>query len=279
MASSLFGQKVSGFPAGKRYILLLQRVQWIAEQELKLISKAAELALPGHTFIRFEDVSEGIKALKVKNVDVVLLHHSLFKSEAELVELAKEFKNIRKATVIFITKSDRDLISAYREKMSLYEELDDYVTLPLDAAELVKKIKKAGTVDARAAKRFLIKIPVQVTRVDSLKTHAAILDDLSLVGCSLTVDSDYDFHREEQLRLQLPLHLMEIFHPHYGDYLKLALRVRRLSMRGETLGCSIEHLTSMQNECLTSFLEDISRRQRNAGLTSNQKKGAELNAK
>ncbi|MEN9809977.1 MAG: hypothetical protein RLZZ488_1544 [Pseudomonadota bacterium] len=279
MDVSRYLQKVAGSAGTKRYVLLLQRTRIMSEQETKLIMKAVEHGLPGYSVIRLDDPNEGLKVLNVKNVEIVIIHHTLVGSDAEMVELAKELKERKKVTVLFMTKNERDLIHAYREKMALYEEMDDYVGSPPDPTELFKKLQKAGTVEARAAKRFVVDVPVNVVRVDSLERQAAMLDDLSLVGCGLTFEQDYGFRKDEQIRVQLPIVNFGIFHPQYGDFLKLSLKVRRLSIRGQSIGCSIEHLTPMQHDCLVNLLEDIARRQRISKLSGKDKKGAQLNAK
>ena len=92
----------------KRYVLALQKSRWVAENELKLIARAVENALPDHFLIKLDDRDEGLKALSVKEVDVVLLHHTMAGSETELVEMARQLKEVRerrKLKVIFITKS------------------------------------------------------------------------------------------------------------------------------------------------------------------------------
>lgn len=279
MDVSRYLQKVAGSVRTKRYVLLLQRTRLMPDNEVKLIMKAVEHGLPGYSVIRLDDPAEGLKVLNVKNVEIVMLHHSLLSSEAELVELAKDLKERKKVTVVFVAKNERDLIEAYREKMALYEEMDDYVLSPPDPTELFRKLQKASSVEARAAKRFAVDVPVKVVRVDSLEQHTAELDDLSLVGCGLTFPPEVSFRREEQLRVQLPLHMFGIFHPQYGDYLKIAVKVRRLSIRGQSLGCSIEHLTPLQHDGLVSLLEEIMRRQRMIKLTGKDKRGAQLNAK
>ena len=262
----------------KRYILFLQRSRFVSEQEMRMMVKATEHALPSHILIRLDDPNEGLKVLNVKNVEVVVLHHSLLGSDQELVAFAKQLKERKKLTVIFVTRNERELIAAYRENMALYEELDDYVNSPPDPTEFFKKLQKAGSVEARAAKRFSVDIPVVVTRVDSQTEVKGELDDLSLVGCGLTFESDFGFRRDEQLRIQIPLNSFGIFHPQYGDFLKLALRIRRLSIRGQSIGCSIQHLTSMQNDCLVHLLEDLARKQRANKTANKDKKGAQLEA-
>jgi CheY-like chemotaxis protein len=279
MESAQFLNKMSNNVGTKRYVLLLQRPRLMSEMESKLILKAVEHGLPGYSVIRLEEPHEGLKVLNVKNVEVVLVHHSVFNTEAEMVDVAIKLKERKKVTVIFVSKSEQDLIASYREKMSLYEEMDDYVSSPPDPTELFRKLQKVASVEGRAAKRFNVDVGVKVTRVDSLEEYDALLDDLSLVGCGLSFKENLGFRRDEQLRIKLPLFQFGLFHPQYGDFLKLALRVRRLSIRGQSIGCSIEHLTSMQHDCLVNLLEDIMHRQRMAKLVSKDKKGAQLNAR
>lgn len=266
----------------KRYVLALQKSRLVGENELKLISKAVENALPEHFLIKLDDRDEGFKALSVKEIDVVVLHHTMAGSASELVDLARHLKEVRerrKLKIIFVAHDERELINAYREKMGLYEELDDFVTNPIDAAELYRKIQRAGTIEARAAKRFTVDEKVRLHRLDRDEIVDAELLDLSLVGCGVSVPGEIVFRRGEQLRIQIPLMAFGIFHPHYGDFLKLSLRVRRLSLKGDNLGCSIEHLTALQNECLIQLLEEIARKQRMFRLTNRDKKGVQVNAK
>ncbi|MBM3382539.1 MAG: PilZ domain-containing protein [Betaproteobacteria bacterium] len=279
MDVSRYLQKVAGSVRTKKYVLLLQKSRYMAEQEVRVISKAVEHALSGYIQIRLDDPAEGLKVLNVKNVEVVILHYSLMSNEADLVDLAKQLKERKKVTVLFVTNNERALIDAYREKMSLYEELDDFVAAPIDPAELYRKLQKSGSVEARAAKRFSIDVPVKLTRVDNLEEVDATLADLSLVGAGLDVRSDTPMRRDEQLRVQIPLYPFGIFHPQYGDFLKLSLRLRRIAIKGDNIGCSIEHLTPMQHDCLVNLLEDVSRRQRIFRMTNKDKKGAQLNAK
>jgi len=279
MDVSHYLQKVAGSARPKRYVLFLQKSRMVSEQETRLLAKATEHALPGYIMIRLDDPTEGLKVLNVKNVEVVILHHSLMNSSDELVELAKQLKERKKVTVLFVTNNERALIDSYREKMALYEELDDFVAAPIDPAELFKKLQKVGSVEARAAKRFSIDTGVKIRRIDNLEELDGKLLDLSLVGCGLEIDTNTPMKRDEQLRIQIPLFQFGIFHPQYGDYLKLSLRVRRISINGGSVGCSVEHLTPMQNDCLVNLLEDVSRRQRIFRMTQKDKKGAQLNAK
>lgn len=271
-------QKIAGSVRTKKYVLFLQKSRLVPETELKLLSKAAEHALPQHISIRLDDPNEGLKVLAVKNIEIVVLHHSLMSSSIELVGLAKRLKERKKVTIIFITNDEQGLIEAYRSEMGLYEELDDFVAAPLDPAELFKKLQKVGNIEARAAKRFSVDVPVKIRRVEDDNLTEVNLVDLSLVGCGLEVDSGIGIKRGQQLQIQIPLHRFAIFHPQYADYLQLALRVRRVSIRGDNLGCSLEHLTPMQHDCLVTLLEQVAKRQRAMKMNSKERRGAQLNA-
>lgn len=279
MDVSRYLQNVASSVQTKRYVLLLQRTRLVSEQETKLIEKASEHAIPKHILIRLDDPLEGLKVLQVKNVEIVILHHSLMDSIVDLVDLAKQLKERRKVTILFIVNDERALIDTYREKMSLYEELDDFVVSPIDPAEFFKKLQKIGTVEARAAKRFSVDTNVKLTRVETLQKIDAKLLDLSLVGCGFDLGPNVFTRRGEQMRIQIPLFNFGIFHPQYGDYLNLSLRVKRLSITGENVGCSIEYLTPMQSDCLVDLLEDVSRRQRMFKMTTREKRGAQLGEK
>lgn len=271
-------QKIAGSVRTKKYILFLQKSRFVSETDARLMSKATEHALPNYISIRLDDPGEGLKVLSVKNVEIVVLHHSLMSKTEELVGLAKRLKERKKVTIIFVTNNEQELIETYRSDMALYEELDDFVALPLDPAEMFRKLQKLGNVEGRAAKRFSVDLPVKVRKVEDDNTFDMTLADLSLVGCGLDVDSSLKIQRGQQMRIQIPLQRSGIFHPQYADYLPLSLRVRRVSIRGDNLGCSIEHLTPMQHDCLVGLLEEISKRQRISKMNTKEKRGAQLNA-
>lgn len=271
-------QKIAGSVRTKKYILFLQKSRLVSETDARLLSKAAEHALPNHISIRLDDPNEGLKVLSVKNVEIVVLHHSLMSTTEELVGLAKRLKERKKVTIIFVTNNEQELIQTYRSDMSLYEELDDFVALPLDPSEMFRKLQKLGNIEGRAAKRFSVDLPVKARKVEDDDSFDMSLTDLSLVGCGLEVDSSLKIQRGQQMRIQIPLQRCGIFHPQYADYLMLSLRVRRVSIRGDNLGCSIEHLTPMQHDCLVNLLEEIAKRQRYSKMNTKEKKGAQLNA-
>lgn len=271
-------QKVAGSVRTKKYVLFLQKSRLVPEAEIKLMSKAAEHALPQHISIRLDDPNEGLKVLGVKNIEIVVLHHSLMSTAAELVSLAKRLKERKKVTIIFVTNNEQELIDSYRAEMALYEELDDFVAAPLDPAELFRKLQRSGSVDARAAKRFSVEVAVKIRKVEDDVHMDVSLVDLSLVGCGIEIDPSLGIQRGQQLRVQIPLQRFGVFHPQYADYLMLALRVRRVSIKGDNLGCSIEHLTPMQHDCLVNLLEEISKHERQMKLNTKDRRGAQLNA-
>jgi hypothetical protein len=92
------------------------------------------------------------------------------------------------------------------------------------------------------------------------------LVDMSLVGFGVLVKQEPLLTRGEQVRIHVPLPPFGLFHPQYGEVLKLAGRVRRMSIDGHRLGCSLEHVTAMQLDCLTRLLELVVRKNRLARL-------------
>ena len=186
----------------------------------------------------------------------------LFLDDLLAIEYALEVKKRKKCPVFFTTRNEKRLIEQYRDLMGLFEEMDDYLSCPVDPVEFARKLRRAATLDTRAAKRFVMSESVSVLRLDTDVTVRAKLVDLSLVGFGIEVAADPLLTRSEQVRILVPLPPFGIFHPQYGELLKLSGRVRRVSIDGARVGCSLEHATPMQADCLTRLLEQVARRQR-----------------
>lgn len=256
----------------KRYVLLLLSSKGADARDIRTIERAVQVNLPEHTLIRLEDPEEGLKVLLVKNVEHVIIDVSFFNDDALSIEYGLEAKKRKKVPIFFVAKNESTLIGEYRRLMFMYEELDDYVLAPVDFVEIGRKLKRAVTMDARAARRFSVNQPVRIERIDaSSKECVGTLVDVSLVGFGLDVDTEGMFRRGEQVRVWIPLSAFGIFHPQYGEFLKVAGKVRRLSIDGKNVGCSVEHLTPMQNDCLAALLEQVARRIRQQRLASARK--------
>lgn len=241
--------------------LFLAGKDTVGSRDFKAIERSFELANKDAVVIRLYEPEEGLKVMILKSIDFVVIDYSFFQDDQISVEFAQELKKRRKVPVLFVTRDERKLIAAYQQQLPFYEELDDYVTSPVDVSDFSKRFKRLISGSGRAAKRFDVKTSVQIERLKDSSLSSGMLLDLSLVGLGLKMDRDQIF-RGEQLRIILRLRDFEYFHPQFGDLLKLAAKVRRVSLDGVTFGCSLEHMTPQQVECLSSILERLNRRQR-----------------
>lgn len=245
----------------KRYVLVLYSSKRTNETDIRTFERSVTLALPNHTLIRLEDPDEALKLIIIKNVELIAIDNSFLPSDKAIIDYAFEAKKRKKCPILFLTKDEKSLILEYRQKMHLYEELDDYITLPLDVMEASRRLKRIDGTKSRAAKRFEShNAKVRCYRLEKDKAFLGVLNDLSLVGFGLTLTGDELFRRLEQIQIYIPLTSFNLFHPQYGDFLRLSGRVRRVSIDGHKVGCSIEHITPMQQECLTMLLDKLSRR-------------------
>jgi DNA-binding response OmpR family regulator len=257
----------------KKYGLLLYKQETMASRDLSNLELTVQKTVPNCTLIKLEDADEGLKVLMLKPIEFVIIDPSLLNDVTLSVEYAFECKKRRKCPVLFFTYEENNLIETYRDKMSLYDEMDDYLTFPLDYNELQRRLQRIIHVESRSSKRFSIGEKVGVLKANVWKVYEGTLTDLSLAGFGLRIQQDFHFHRLEQVRIQIPLSPFGIFHKLYGEFLSLAGRVRRLSIDGRTLGCSFEHLTSLQQDCLVLILETYARlsEQKNGPKAANVK--------
>ena len=251
----------------KKYALYLVAREAVGSRDTKALEKAFEALSKDVAIIKLYEPDEGLKVMMLKTIDLIVIDFSLFQDDATSVEFAVELKKRRKVPVIFVTKDERRLIDSYQKNLSLFEELDDYVTSPVEATDFAKRFRRIADGGGRAAKRLEARAEVQILRLSDSALLPAQLLDISLVGMGLKAEG-HQIVRGEQLRVIIGLRSFDIFHPQFGDMLKLAVRVRRVSLDGVTLGCSLEHLTPLQAECLTSVLEMLNRRLRSKILQS-----------
>jgi hypothetical protein len=244
--------------AKKKYILFLHSKN-AAQGDLRAIERGFSREGKDKVIIRLHEPEGGLKVLMLKSIDLIILDHSIFEDEATAAEFAAELKKRRKVPILFVCKDEQRLIAAYREHLPLYQELDDYVLSPVDSVDFANRFKRSVSGIARAAKRFELDAPVKVFRLNDNRLFEARLTDVSIVGLGLKV-SGVRLMRNEQVRVILPLKHFEIFHPQFGDLFKIAAKVRRVSLEGESIGCSIEHLTPLQSECLNRVLEQLNAR-------------------
>lgn len=262
----------------KRYVLLLFHSKRTQDSDIRTIERAVQMALPGHTLIRLEDPDEALKLLIIKNVELIILDHSFLPDEQLSIEYSMEAKKRKKCPIFFISRDEQKLITEYRKNMYLYEELDDYLLAPIDALEMARRLKRIETTKGRSAKRFATDAAVKCYRLDQETPYTGNLTDLSLVGFALSLDENLVFRRNEQIQIHIYLPAFFMFHAHYGDFLRLAGKVRRVSIDGRKIGCSIEHITPMQQECLTAIMEKLAKRNRRARLEKASEKAGEKSA-
>lgn len=275
VAAALMNQNNDASKAKKRYSLLLFNTKSALDADVRTIERAINMALPDHVLLRMEDPDEALKLIIIKNVELIIMDTSFLTEEKMCVEYALEAKKRKKCPVFFIARDEQKLIAEYRKQMYLYEELDDYLLSPLDALEMARRLKRLETTKSRAAKRFAADAQVRCFRLDSDTPHHGSLRDLSLVGFSLSLDDNEVFRRNEQVQIRINLAGFNMFHGYYGDYLRLSGKVRRVSIDGKKIGCSIEHITPMQLECLTQILEKLARRQRRAKMEEKKQQAIE----
>lgn len=247
----------------RRYALLLFSArEGGGQRDVRTIEKVFASALPDMTLLRLEDPDEGLKVLLLKNIELIIIDDTFFGDDVMAVEYAVEAKKRKKCPIVFVTSNERRLIEEYRKQMALYEELDDYLSTPVDFIELSRRLKRVAAEDGRAAKRFNVDEKLAMYRLDTGTHMTGTLTDMSLVGFGLTLDHDVVFRRHEQIQVSVPLMSFSIFHPQYGDFLRLSGKVRRISIDGKNIGCSIEYITPMQNDCLVRLIEQVAKRLR-----------------
>lgn len=246
----------------KRYVLYLFKLTREDETRIRTIEKAIQNALNEHILVRFEDPNEALKALLVKNIEIIFIDYSLFNDDNISIDFGVECKKRKKCPLFFVAKNEEELVKRYREKLSLYEEFDDYFKEPIDFIEISRKIKRASATIGRRAKRFSLGIPIKVYRLNSDTYEDVILNDISLVGFSISIKNEHFFKTNEQIKIKVPLQDFNLFHAQYGDFLPVSGKVRRISINGKIIGCSLEHATPMQIEVLMNLLEKVTRRLR-----------------
>ena len=260
----------------KKYVLFLFSTERLEPGRQKFFETALASAIKDFTVIRIEDLDEALKALLVKNVELVVMDSSFLHSDMLSVEFALECKKKKKVPILFVPLEPSNLIREYRDKLYGYQEFDDYLNVPLDESDLVKKLKKLGYAKSRAAKRYEVNVPIIMYRLNNDRQYSVFLNDLSLVGFGVKIESHDIFKISEQVQIKIPIYRYGIFDRNYGDFLKISGRLRRVSIDAKTLGFSNEFLSSTQSELLMNLIEKLSMQTKSAPPTI--KKIKELDA-
>jgi response regulator RpfG family c-di-GMP phosphodiesterase len=245
----------------KHYVLIMFNLRKAESvKELQILERMLHNNFPEFGILKLEDPEEGLKVLLLKQVDIIILEWSFLNDNSLAVEYARECKQRIKCPILFLTRDEPNLILNYQKKMLLYEELDDYISVPVEPPEFTRKLKKMIQTEGRAAKRFRIDVVLSVLRLKDELTMTAKLVDMSLVGFSMNLESSENISNLAQIRVTFPLKPFALFHPQYGEVIKFSAKVRRVSIDGRRLGCSFEHLTSLQSDCLTRMLEFLAKK-------------------
>ncbi|MES2613934.1 MAG: PilZ domain-containing protein [Bdellovibrionota bacterium] len=238
----------------KKYILLLYSMSQEHEERIRMLEKAVQKTLKNFILVRLDDPDEGLKAIIVKNIEIIIIDSSLFNNDSISIEYAIECKKRKKCPILFIASEPQKLISEYRDKLFMYEEFDSYFNTPIDFTEFTKKLLQVSTSKGRAAKRFSLNIPISMYRLNNDKKYSVTLSDISLVGFGVSHRYEDIFSRGEQVQIKVPLAQFKIFHAQYGEFLPLSGKLRRISISGDHLGFSIEFITPLQVEVLCQIL-------------------------
>lgn len=241
----------------KKYILFLYKENQENQEKIRTLEKTIQKSLKNIILARFEDPNEGLRALIVKNIEMLILDSSLFEDDSIAIDYVVECKKRKKCPVFFIAKDSVKIVEEYRKKLYMYEEFDNYFPEPVDTTDLSKKLQQALVAKGRTAKRFLMSVPVSFYRLNDNRKYTVNLIDLSLVGFGVEHNFKDLFVKNEQVQIKIPLEKFKLFHAQYGEFLPLSGRLRRVDITGNVLGFSIEFITPMQMETLCHVLSVI----------------------
>ena len=254
----------------KKYILHLFDSRQSNKSTIETVERAVFSS--SFTYIRVEDPDEALKVLVLKNVEIIFLDETFLNDIDLTMDFSLEVKKRRKTPLVFVVTDERELIEIYRRKMFLFGEMDDYITSPPDFQELRRKIKMMGTVEGRASKRFEAKKNVGVSKLNDSEMYPAILLDLSTVGIGLKLSPKLTMSRGEQLRIRIHITRdFQLFDPQFGEFFYLSVKVRRVSIHGRVIGCSLEYLTESQKAMLISLLTKLYKAQQESNKDKKKK--------
>ena len=76
----------------KKYVLFLYTFTREEENKLKAIERTIQLTLKDYILVRLEEPDEALKAIIVKNIEIIIIDYSLFDDDATAVEFDYECK-------------------------------------------------------------------------------------------------------------------------------------------------------------------------------------------
>ena len=254
----------------KKYVVFLYSFSKTPPELVRFLSRIAQDNVDHCAFLRFEDPDEGLKALYLKGVSLVIIHPSFLEEERISMEYALECKRRSNAPLLFLTRRPQELIQAYQKIMYPYEGCDDYLTEPLDAWEVAQKIQYLTQKKSVDAKQFLVQAPAHVFRINYDLTRSVKLFDISMVGMSMewTHHEDPPLKPEEQLQIKVFLPYFDIYHPRQGEFARFSVKVKKVSLEGNKIGLSLEHLTSDQIQILMQIIQNAAQQETQAMIVA-----------
>ncbi len=242
----------------KKKVILLMHGENISPDALALKKEI----LP--EFKAFNLVSTSYSLSEVKSfvieekIYLIIFDHNYFMGkEEETFKEAEKVKTVFNCPFLFLTKNPTLLVKYYEKYLFAYEEVDDYVSCPIDKIETNKKIQFILKGENRQAKRFKWETPIKVCLLNEDVKFTTELVDLSVVGFSFQIHPEFPINLKDQLEVKIPLSGFGIFHPELGEVLRLSGRVKRFSIAGKNVGCSIEHGTSTQKHLILDILQNL----------------------
>ncbi len=259
--SKVFEDKLKSKNRTLLFLSNMRRSREAAERS-RIFEGVIQAHLDAFQVLKLEDPEEALKALSNKNVDILVIDSSLFRDEKVAVEFAIQCKAKRRCPILFVVRDVKNIIAAYREKLFVYQEMDNYILENLDKVELKKKLIKLSLPFQRSAKRYTLSSKLNVFRLLDQKNYLCSISNISFSGFAATTVGKFDFDLKEQMRAKIPLMDFNIFHKKYGDFLPLTCQVRRLSIMGDEIGFSWEHMTPSKTEVLFHILNNLDQQER-----------------
>jgi hypothetical protein len=161
--------------------------------------------------------------------------------------------------VLFLTQDPNRLIQAYKTKLSMFQESDDYCDLgKMDASQIIGRVKIGiDQKNRRKSRRYNVNAPINFFHLTTDKSYPAKIIDMSIHGALIST-KDFDrFAVNDQIKLNIPA--KGILAPSQGEFLRITGKVRRVFIGGSIAGVSFEYLTSSQEHHLTKILTGVAR--------------------
>lgn len=244
----------------KKHAIFLYNESLLYEPEFQALDKAVFQGLSHFVLVKTKDPDDVIKAFHLRPIKILILDNSLFQSDALAVDFALELKKINhECKIIFVPIHEDELLQCYRNKLFAYEENDDYIPMPADVNIISKRLRDFSQKESRTTKRFSLRnFNAQMEIIESGEKRDVQVSDLSLMSFACLLPEGLTLKKGTQLTINIPLYHFKYFHRQFGEFLKLAGKVQRVSLDGKQVGCSIEHITPLRLEALMVVIEQLS---------------------